>query len=103
MDPRTSVPTVQFEQMTNFKKVQHPPTPQTCPCDFFIFPLVKKQLRGHDFNNVQEVMQRVDELISSIPTWKWKACYRDWKYRALKCIYFDGNYFEGMNEPPPGL
>ncbi len=88
--------------MTNFKKVQHPPySPDLSPCDFFLFPFVKKKLRGRNFANIGEVIQEVDAIIGAIPTWKWKECYQDWKRRALKCVYFDGNYFEGMSLPPP--
>ncbi len=97
--PHTCQPTIRFEQITNIKQVQHPPySPDLSPCDFFLFPLVKCALRGR---NVYLLMAEVDKLFGEIPTWKWKQCFREWKWRALRCVHHDGNYFEGMKEPPP--
>ncbi len=100
--PHTCTDTRRFQVMSNIKKVEHPPySPDLSSCDFFLFPTVKRALRGRSIATVQDLMQEVDRLMGQIPSWRWKRCFSDWKWRALRCIDFDGNYFEGMTVPPP--
>ncbi len=100
--PHTCQPTVHLEQMTNFKRILHPPySPDLSPCDFFLFPTVKRALCGRNFSNVYELMAEVDRLMGAIPSWRWRQCFRDWKWHTLQCIDHDGNYFEGIKIPPP--
>ncbi len=81
---------------------QPPPySPDLSRCDFFLFPCIKRCVRGKDYPSVHELMAEVDDLIGQILTWHWKDCFKDWHRRALKCVDFDGNYFEGMKDPPP--
>ncbi len=99
--PHTCTDTRRYQLMTNFKKVEHPPySPDLSPCNFFLFPTIKRSLRGRNFANVWELKEEVERLMGAIPSWHWRRCFSDWKWRALKCIDFDGQYFEGMKEPP---
>ncbi len=100
--PHTCLDTRRFQVMSNSNKVEHPPySPDLSPCDFFLFPTIKRILRGQTFTTVQELIQEVNHLMGQVPTWCWKHCFREWKWRALRCIDFDGYYFEGMRNPPP--
>ncbi len=100
--PHTCDATVRYQTLTNWKKVEHPPySLDLSPCDFFLFPTVKRALRGREFPNVFALMSEVENLIGQIPSWKWKRCFSDWKWRALRCIDHDGGYFEGMKFSPP--
>ena len=100
--PHTCADTIHFEQMTNIQRVPHPPySPDLSPCDFFLFPRLKRSIRGTNFNNVEEMITEIEQQIGLISSWEWKTCFRDWKRHALKCVHFDGQYFEGMSEPPP--
>ncbi len=100
--PHTCADTIRFEQMTNIQQVPHPPySLDLSPCDFFLFPRLKKKIRGRQFPSVQDMIAEVDRQIGLIPSWEWRDCFREWKRRALKCIHFDGKYFEGMSVPPP--
>lgn len=48
--PHTCTDTRRFQIMSNIKKVNHPPySPDLSPCDFFLFPTVKRALRGQTF------------------------------------------------------
>ncbi len=43
--PHKSVPTLAFEERTGIERVPHPPySPDLAPCDFFLFPFLKKKL-----------------------------------------------------------
>ena len=39
----------------------HPPySPDLAPCDFFLFPRMKRDLKGKRFQNVEEVREKND-------------------------------------------
>jgi hypothetical protein len=36
--------------------IPHPPhSPELAPCDFFLFPKVKRNLKGHRFDTIEEI------------------------------------------------
>ncbi len=72
-------------------------SPDLAPSDFWIFPRLKKGLRGCRFATITDLEQAVDEEIGSIGSEykdcmlvKWPACWR-------KCATLQGNYFEGIH------
>ena len=73
----------------------HPPySPDLAPSDFFLFPKLKKHLKGVYFNDTNEAKQ-------AAKTWftKWSADYfkngiKEWKHCLDKCIDLDGDYVE---------
>ncbi len=81
--------------------LKHPPySPDLMPCDFFLFPYLKRRLRGRDYQNQETLLQAIEEELGYIPTFLWQACFRQWCARCQKCIIFGGQYFEGMHNPP---
>ena len=45
----------------------HPPySPDLAPCDFFLFPTLKKILRGRQFDDVADLQRTVQSAIASI-------------------------------------
>ncbi len=86
-----------------WRQLAHPPySPDLSPCDFFLFPLLKRRLRGREFGNVQLLELAVRREISNITVQQWRDCFKDWVRRCRKCLRFNGSYFEGMkNNPPP--
>ncbi len=85
--PHTSGVTVEFEARTGIERVLHPPySPDLAPCDFFLFPFLKKQLRGKTFRTTLEMTSAVDELIGAIPSAVWKKVFTCWVARCHKCI-----------------
>ncbi len=58
--PHTSVPTLALIGESGINLVPHLPySPDLAPCDFAIFPYLKSQLTGQHFANIEEVQQRV--------------------------------------------
>ena len=53
---------IEFLHRNNMQTVPHPPySPDLAPCDFFLFPTLKRPLRGRRFSNDKELMQAVGD------------------------------------------
>ncbi len=85
----------------NFPTLKHPAySPDLSPCDFFLFPLIKRKMRGIQFADLNEVKEAVQDHVADITLAQWQACFDDWVARCRKCIQFRGYYFEGMKHLP---
>ena len=75
--------------------IGHPPySPYLAPCDLFLFPTLKKILRGHQFDDVADLHRAVQSEIASLGPFLYKNCFYSWVKRCKKCISFKGEYFE---------
>ena len=72
-------------------------SPALSPCNFFLFPKLKKQLRGIRFNDDNEMLTAFEQAIDSLTTEDLKNCFEDWVIRMHKCIDAEGQYFEKIN------
>lgn len=73
----------------------HPPySPDLAPCDFYLFPNVKKNLRGIRFSSAEAAVEAYEKEVAQIPTSEWNRCFENWFLRMKKCIDFNGDYFE---------
>ncbi len=78
--------------------VSHPAySPDLTPCDFAIFPHLKKQLRGIKFQNIQEVQNRVKLICRNTEPEVFFNAIRSMAIRWKKCVAANGDYFEGRN------
>lgn len=76
--------------------IEHPPySPDLAPCDFFLFPRFKKNMKGQRFATVEEVKQKSQSELKAIPVSEYQNCFEEWKARLQKCIAVNGCYFEG--------
>lgn len=81
------------ENLTNV--IDQPPfSPDLVPCDFFLFPKLKLQLRGRHFTTIEAMKQHVRNDLSAIPTTAYGKCLSDWVKRWHSCVADDGAYFE---------
>ena len=71
--------------------------PDLSPCDFFLFPKVKKQFRGIRFNHDNEMLTALEQAIDSLTKENFKNCFEDWFIQMHKCIDAEGQYFEKIN------
>ena len=74
---------------------QPPYSPDLAPCDFWLFPKLKRPLRGNRFESIEEIQRESARALKAIPTEDFSACFEDWKKRWQKCIGAGGDYFEG--------
>ncbi|PNF33206.1 hypothetical protein B7P43_G11690, partial [Cryptotermes secundus] len=86
----------QFLTKNGMTPVPHPPySPDLAPCDFFLFPRMKRDMKGKRFADVAEVKEKTTEALSSISKDEFRQCFEKWNKRLDKCISVSGEYFEG--------
>ncbi len=74
-----------------------PHSPDLAPCDFFLFPHLKRKLKGNIFPDLQSVRQAVDFILGQVPVADYHNSFDQWMEHAHKCVRFQGRYFEGMH------
>jgi [histone H3]-lysine36 N-dimethyltransferase SETMAR len=73
----------------------HPPySPDLAPCDFWLFPRIKAQLRGKYFSSAEDALDAFKNAILEVPPNFWSDCFDSWFERMQKCIDCKGEYFE---------
>ena len=65
------------------------------PCDFFLFPKIKRTLRGRRFTAIDDINSASLKELKAILKIEFEKCFEDWKKRWHKCIIPNGDYFEG--------
>lgn len=92
----TALSVKQFLTKNGMTPIDHPPySPDLAPSDFFLFPRLKRNMKGQRFTTVEEVKQNSLHELKAIPVDEFTNCFEQWKKRLQKCITVDGNYFEG--------
>ena len=74
---------------------QAPYSPDLEPCDFWLFPKLKTILKEKRFQSKKDIMKKSTEELGSIPEEEFKRCFEKWQKRWEKCVYRQGEYFEG--------
>jgi hypothetical protein len=78
--------------------VPHPPySPDSAPCDFFLFPRLKSNLKGKRFQDVAEIQLNTTQQLQDIPKQAYQTCIEKWKDRWNRCIQSGGSCFKGDN------
>ncbi len=77
---------------------EHPPySPDLSPCDYWVFPILKDRIRGHKFQNLEDVQTAVRHTLHDIPVADFQRCFQDLITRYRRCIQLKGAYFEGSS------
>ena len=74
----------------------HPYSPDLAPCDFFLFPHVKKQLRGTRYDSPQDAIRAFTRAIDSVDKVTWSEVRKSWFQLMARCIEAQGGYFEKL-------
>ncbi|UYV62851.1 hypothetical protein LAZ67_2002151 [Cordylochernes scorpioides] len=74
---------------------QSPYSPDLAPCDFFLFPKLKRPVKGRRYATLDEIKTASKEELKKILKNDFLKCFEDWKNRWHKCIISHGDYFEG--------
>ena len=76
--------------------VPHPPySPDLAPAYFFLFPRIKRDLKGRRFDTLEDVISALTRALNSILVEEFQRCFKEWKQRLDTCISSNGEYFEG--------
>ena len=74
--------------------LNHPPfSPDLSPCDFFLFPRLKKMLSGNKYTSKNSLGSAIYQCLQQIPK-NYLSAFRDWVKRLQKCVSVKGEYFE---------
>lgn len=93
----TAKNTNDYLEAKNIKLMSHCPySPDLAPNDFFLFPKIKKIMRGRRFTCPNEAVEGFKSLVLDLSPLDWKNCMKDWFARMEKCINVNGEYFEKM-------
>ena len=97
--PHVAAKVQQFITSTNMNIIQHPPySPDLSPCDYFLFPRMKIDLKGKRFESIDDVKKASQKALQGIP----EKLFHDSIYRLQdrwnRCIDAGGDYFEGFHE-----
>jgi len=86
----TSYLVQQFLAKHSTAQLQQPPySPDLAPCDFFLFPRLKKVLKEHRFEATEDIKRLLD-----IPKDEFAKCFQQWQKQWEKCVAAEGNYVE---------
>ena len=78
-----------------FEILPHPPySPDLSPCDFHLFPQIKRQLKGRRFKDIGELKQAFEDAIAEKPTDFFEGAFQTWRHQAEKCVINNGDHVE---------
>ena len=72
----------------------HAYSPDLAPSDYFLFPNLKKDIRGRHFRSNEEVMAAVEEWARDKDPGFFCSWLMALEHRWSKCIILEGNYIE---------
>ena len=79
------------------KVLNHSPySPGLSPCDFFLFPRLKKILSGNKYMSRSSLGSAIYQCLQQILKEDYLSAFRDWVKRLQKCVSVKGEYFEGL-------
>jgi transposase len=65
---------------------QAPYSPDMAPCDFWLFPKLKRPLKGSRFDSHEDIMRNATKGLRSLPDKAFQKCFQQWKVRWPKCV-----------------
>ena len=69
---------------------QPPYSPDLSPCDFFLFPRLKKMLSGNKYASRSSLGSAIYQWLQQIPKEDYLSAFRDWVKRLQKCVSVKG-------------
>jgi len=85
----------QFLAKHGTAQLQQPPySPDRAPCDFFLFPRLKKVLKGHRFEAMEDIKRNSTKTLLDIQKEELEKCFQEGQKRWAKCVAAEGNYVE---------
>ena len=84
-----------FFASEKMKVLNHPLySPDLCPCDFFLFPRLKKMLSGNKYMSRSSLGSAIYQCLQQVPKEDYLSAFREWVKRLQKCVSVKGEYFE---------
>lgn len=91
-----SAKTRDYMEKNKVNTLPHPPySPDLAPCDFFLFPTLKKNLSGTKFDSVEEIREASAAALKQLPVGAFQQSFQELRQRWVKAMSSGGAYFEG--------
>ena len=85
----------QFLAKHSTAQLQQPPySPDLALCDFFLFPRLKKVLKGHRFEATEDIKGNSTKTLLDILKDEFAKCFQQWQQCWVKCVAAEGNCVE---------
>jgi hypothetical protein len=69
-----------FLAAKNMAVVLHPTySPDSAPCDFFLFPRMKSKLKGRRFQDITEIQEQSLTVLHAIPKSQFQRYFQQWQ------------------------
>ena len=82
-------------ERNGYELIPHPAySPDLAPSDFFLFPNLKKDIRGLHFRSDEDVVTAVEEWVNGKDPDFFSSGLMAHEHRWSKCITLEGNYIE---------
>ena len=82
-------------ERNGYELIPHPSySPDLAPSDFFLFPNLKKDIRGRHFQSDEEVVTAVEEWVDGKDPDFFSSGLMALEHRWSKCVTLEGNYIE---------
>jgi len=86
----------EFLAQNSIITLPHPPySPDLAPCDFFLFPKMKLQLKGRHFDRVEEIQRESQNVLGTLREQDFQHAFQQWQRRWDRCVAAQEDYFEG--------
>ena len=80
-------------EWNGYELIPHPAySPDLAPSDFFLFPNLKKDIRGLHFRSHEEIVTAVEEWVNGKDPDFFSSGLMALEHRWSKCITLEGNY-----------
>ena len=91
-----SILVIDYLTQMGIKTVPHPPySPDLAPCDFWLFPKLKENLRGNRYSTIENMKEAVTRVLNTLTQEDFQGAFQKLLERYNKCIDVRGEYFEG--------
>jgi len=75
-----AVTTNEFLAKHNIPSLPQPPhSPDLAPCDFFLFPQLKKAMKGRRFDYLEDIQANVTRQLRAITKTDYQRCFHQWQ------------------------
>ncbi len=94
----TATDTLALIGLSDILMIGHPPySPDLAPNDFFLYPTLKKFLRGIKHRNVEQLQESVRDKLKLITKEQFRGAMMEMPRRWTKCLNAQGDFFEGKH------
>ena len=91
-----SILVIDYLTKMGIKTVPQPPySPDLAPCDFWLFPKLKENLRGCRYETIEEMKEAMTKVIDTLTQDDFHGAFQKLFERYNKCIAAGRDYFEG--------